>query len=95
MICTPTTLPHVQKLLTAVAVADSSGSSGCATQESDNTVLSRLKGQRLCRFFLEIVHVLLPLIRQSAESSLCVPSSAFVDVAAMLMRCTLRGHQVP
>ncbi|CDJ50716.1 DNA polymerase theta, putative [Eimeria brunetti] len=95
LICSPATLPHVRKLLMAVAVADSSCGDGSDTARGDAETSSRLKGQHLCRFFLEAVHVLLPLIRQSRETLRRPATGAFVDVAAILLNCTLRGHQDP
>ncbi|CDI86192.1 DNA polymerase theta, putative [Eimeria praecox] len=93
LICSPATLPHVRKLLTAVASADSSGPAGSDTSRGDAEARSHLKGQHLCRFFLEAVHVLLPLLRHPKGSPRREPSGAFVDVAAILLNCTLRGHQ--
>lgn len=94
LICSPTTLPHVRKLLDAVASADMSDSASCSPKCCVNAVTSNLRGQHLCRFFLEAVHVLLPLVRRWRETPKSLASCAFVDVAAILLRCTLRGHQV-
>lgn len=38
--------------------------------------------------------MLLPLVRRWRETPKSLASCAFVDVAAILLRCTLRGHQV-
>ncbi|CDJ42257.1 DNA polymerase theta, putative [Eimeria tenella] len=95
LICSPTTLPHVRKLLDAVASADMSDSASCTPKCCVNAVTSNLRGQHLCRFFLEAVHVLLPLVRRWRETPKSLASCAFVDVAAILLRCTLRGHQEP
>ncbi|CDJ63884.1 DNA polymerase theta, putative [Eimeria necatrix] len=95
LICSPTTLPHVRKLLDAVASADMSDSASCSPKCCVNAVTSNLRGQHLCRFFLEAVHVLLPLVRRWRETPKSLASCAFVDVAAILLRCTLRGHQEP
>lgn len=78
----------------AVAVADSSGCRASDTSRGDSETSSQLKGQHLCRFFLEAVYVLLPLVRNTRETSRTAASGAFVDVAAILLNCTLRGHQV-
>lgn len=94
MICSSATLPLVRKLLVEVAAADASGGGGSETNEGRTETSSRLKGQNLCRFFLEAVHVLLPLVRHSRETSRRAASGAFVDVAAILLKCTLRGLQV-
>lgn len=94
MICSPGTLPHVRLLLLRVATADASDSSSGPIQKDSNAVLSSLRGQKFCRFFLETVHVLLPLIRHPRGTAADETCSAFFDVAAILLRCTLRGHQV-
>lgn len=94
LICSPSELPKVRMLLSAVAAADSSGSSARAAEGGNNAVTSCLRGQHLCRFFLEAVHVLLPLVRPPTEDSHRGARSAFVDLAAILLHCSLRGHQV-
>ncbi|CDJ26857.1 DNA polymerase theta, putative [Eimeria mitis] len=95
LICSPANLPHVRNLLMAVAAADPSGSGGSHSSPGDTETSSHLRGQHLCRFFLEAVHVLLPLLRNSRETSCRLRSSAFVDVVAIMLYCTLRGRQDP
>ncbi|KAL8425333.1 hypothetical protein Efla_001715 [Eimeria flavescens] len=96
LMCTPATLPKVQTLLSAVCAADSAKASPSrvAMADADSVVTSRLKGQRLCRFILEAVHILLPLLRPARVDSAKTRIGAFFDVAAILLRCTLRGQQL-
>ncbi|KAL8273648.1 hypothetical protein Esti_002470 [Eimeria stiedai] len=96
LICSPATLPKVETLLSSVCAADTSGAAGCAGDGSNGgAVTSCLRGQRLCRFVLEAVHVLLPLLLRPAQmTSTWTPAgSGFFDVAAIVLQCTLRGHQ--
>ncbi|KAL8436442.1 hypothetical protein ACSSS7_001734 [Eimeria intestinalis] len=96
LICSPATLPKVETLLSSVCAADTSGAAECAGEGGDGgAVTSCLRGQRLCRFVLEAVHVLLPLLLRPAQiTSTGAPRGrAFFDVAAIVLQCTLRGHQ--
>lgn len=95
LICSPSTLPKVRTLLSAVSAADSLADAGCAPDgDTSNTVISCLRGQRLCRFVLEAVYVLLPLLRPALGGRSTAATAAFIDVAMILLRCTLRGQQV-
>ncbi|KAL8450751.1 hypothetical protein Emed_002389 [Eimeria media] len=96
LICSPATLPKVETLLSSVCAADVSGAAGCGGEGGDGgAVTSCLRGHRLCRFVLETVHVLLPLLLRPAQMNAAGGPSgrAFFDVAAIAMQCTLRGHQ--
>ncbi|XP_026191087.1 uncharacterized protein LOC34624129 [Cyclospora cayetanensis] len=95
IICSADTLPHVQDLVKTVAAAASpERSSSTGTKGSVAAGVSALKGQHLCRFLLETVHVLLPLLRRGREGfSRNTDGGAFGDIAAVLLQCTLRSRQ--
>ncbi|OEH79324.1 DNA polymerase [Cyclospora cayetanensis] len=95
IICSADTLPHVQDLVKTVAAAASpERSSSTGTKGSVAAGVSALKGQHLCRFLLETVHVLLPLLRRGWEGfSRNTDGGAFGDIAAVLLQCTLRSRQ--
>ncbi|KAL8443255.1 hypothetical protein Emag_005980 [Eimeria magna] len=96
LICSPATLPKVEKLLSSVCAAEVSGAAECASEGGDGgAVTSCLRGHRLCRFVLEAVHVLLPLLLRPVQmtSTRGPPGKAFFDVVAIVLQCTLRGHQ--
>lgn len=93
--CSPSVLPKVRTLLSAVSAADSYKHGGRA-DERDNSgaVVSCLRGQRLSRFILEAVHVMLPLLRHPIGATPTAARAGFIDIAAILLHFTLRGHQV-
>lgn len=111
LICSNAELAKARFLLSSTAAPVSTKNYWNATQDTTKDagmrVTSQLRGLNLCRFLLEVVHILLPLARLMPNvtsgwntgdgNGSYGPSTIqtqFCDAVAILLGCSFRGLQV-